>query len=1225
MKKKILISSLLIGSMVSILPLNFIFNNNIYKTKDLENQNNNEEQELSNISNLDTRDGYVDALYEKNYTTLFINNFTSPVVSPNPEIPGFLGVWDNNTIGDFPTAIGWTTHNLFLSWSANLIDHPSLEGQVPNGFKPGLVTAIHSDNKYSTDKKNQIFAIVANTANLPAREYWILRYNALDGTPIKDENSKMPIMAKSPLPQMNDENGNGSAFSLANDTINNRYIAFYPGKLVDFKNEIFGFQLNDDNEIEWLENKDHFQGHSSWKNNIDLSDDNIILGLAPFNTRRASIDNKASLALLVATSADVRNYNFKYINLQDDLSFNPNFESRALIGRTSGIFNSSKGIITVPKTLLPLAAIQRNINPNLQLFTFRNEEFQDTFKVQMVVPILKDNEWIYMYLSSIFDNVKNSYHISWKGEGSLSQGSFFSSRAFGSNPMPPNISWNENYNNEVIITHNSHLTDDRRFSGSQFIFDTIPPNAPWQATSSIIGSLYHESDKSPWRPRQIWTRDPYTEDNFIWSISNGETKKYVGTPGEEVRIWAQTGRGGKKHESFQSRASKFGWLTDQENAKLPSEITNAELETFGTGHENFFKIPLAENDFPGITEISEPKIKIFGEPIRDDSKGLLQGIFTLTQSVKFKNKTYNFESKIPFKVTGLNIKASPTIITQNNSILNNLPSDLTPENLKNFVNVIAAPEGATINNWSVTNQDNANGTATISVDVQPHFGDDSILSQSRKTITTNVSGLKKVSGTTAVRTSENDPDLTVWEVNSSNASRFVEIKDLIPGSSESDVKFEITNQKPLTGELSIVASIAPGAYYDPANKGLPSVAGQNDLKLTVEVKGFKQIPDTGTLVLPGTGPYPGVWPGFINEDNIMDFITIENQVPGSKASFSNFKVNPSTPNESLDGYLDFDIVFDKEYDTYGNIINGAKKTYRIKGLESSPTPLFTKIASTGNTDLFSNTLAPEINETNISQFIILVNLPSGVTPKYEFKNQKNTGQPKTGFLDVNVIVSKYLDEEGNIVPEEQNFPIRIEGLKTIPAATSVRTLQGDQNMLPELVSSFGIEKYLQINNSSPIPGRETSVEVNTDKLVSNNINGTISFEYKLINAVTDFGFIEESNYTPVTVSGFQKGTFTTVEKIADLKSEKASEFDLSKDNFFDFAKLAGYYIPLKPDDEGNMVGTTVEKVEKISFNDANGSATFKVSVKGGAINQQGNFTVDLVDINFTFDGFEIVS
>ncbi|MGL4617042.1 MAG: lipoprotein 17-related variable surface protein, partial [Mycoplasmoidaceae bacterium] len=814
MKKKIMISSLLIGSAVSILPLNFIFNNNAYESQKIENEAVNEEQEMSSITNLDTRDGYIDALYDRDYSTLFINNFTSPVISPNPEIPGFLGAWDNNNIGTFPTAIGWTTHNLFLSWSANLSDHPSLEGQVPNDFTPGLVTALHSDNKYSTDKKNQIFAIVANTANLRAREYWILRYNALDGTPIKDDNSKMPVMEKSPLPQMNLENGNGSAFSLTNDTINNRYLAFYPGNLADFKNEIFGFKIDNENKIVWLKNKDHFQGHSSWKNNPDLSDDNIVLGIAPFNTKRTSIDTKASLALLVATSADVRNYNFKYINLQDDLTVNSNFEGRAVIGRTSGIFNSSKGIITVPKVFLPLDAVQRNINPNLQLFNFRNEEFQDTFKVQMVLPILKDNEWIYMYLSSIFDNTKNTYHISWKGEGSLSQGSFFSSRAFGSKPMPPNISYNENYNNEVIITYNSHLTDDRRFSGSQFTFDTIPPNAPWQATSSIIGSLYHESDKSPWRPRQIWARDPYVKDNFIWSISNGETKKYIGRPGEEVRIWAQTGRGGKKHESFQLRASKFGWLTDQKNAKLPSEITNAELETFGTGHENFFKIPLAENDFPGITEISEPKIKIFGEPIRDDSKGLLQGIFTLTQSVKFKNETYNFESKIPFKVTGLNIKSSPTIITQNNSILNNLPSDLTPDNLKNFVNVIAAPEGATINNWSVTNQDNANGTATISVDVQPHFGDDSILSQSLKTITTNVSGLKKVSGTTANKTSETDSDLTVWEVDSSNAKRFVEIKDLIPGSSDDAVIMEPINHSPLTGELTIDVTIAPGAYYD---------------------------------------------------------------------------------------------------------------------------------------------------------------------------------------------------------------------------------------------------------------------------------------------------------------------------------------------------------------------------------------------------------------------------
>ncbi|MGL4617406.1 MAG: hypothetical protein ACRCUM_04140, partial [Mycoplasmoidaceae bacterium] len=181
MKKKIIISSLLMGSAISILPLNFIFNNKNYDEQKMENENINLNEEISNISNLDTRDGFVDALYDKNYSTLFFNNFTIPVISPNAEIPGFLGAWDNNTIGNFPTTIGWTTNNLYLSWSANLIDHPSLEGKVPFDFSPGLVTALHSDNKYSgNNKKNQVFAVVANTLDLNSRRYWILRYNTLD-------------------------------------------------------------------------------------------------------------------------------------------------------------------------------------------------------------------------------------------------------------------------------------------------------------------------------------------------------------------------------------------------------------------------------------------------------------------------------------------------------------------------------------------------------------------------------------------------------------------------------------------------------------------------------------------------------------------------------------------------------------------------------------------------------------------------------------------------------------------------------------------------------------------------------------------------------------------------------------------------------------------------------------------------------------------------------------
>ncbi|MGL5245949.1 MAG: hypothetical protein ACRC8C_00030 [Mycoplasmoidaceae bacterium] len=134
-------------------------------------------KEITNNANI--RDSYVDALVGENYSSLFINNFTNHVVYPNAEISGFLGAWDNNTIGTFPTVIGWNTTNMFLSWSANLIDHPSLEGRVPASFQPGLVTALHSDNKHSLTQRNQVFAIVENTANLAAREYWILRYNTL--------------------------------------------------------------------------------------------------------------------------------------------------------------------------------------------------------------------------------------------------------------------------------------------------------------------------------------------------------------------------------------------------------------------------------------------------------------------------------------------------------------------------------------------------------------------------------------------------------------------------------------------------------------------------------------------------------------------------------------------------------------------------------------------------------------------------------------------------------------------------------------------------------------------------------------------------------------------------------------------------------------------------------------------------------------------------------------
>ncbi|MGL5591564.1 MAG: hypothetical protein ACRDCF_02400 [Mycoplasmoidaceae bacterium] len=1228
MKKKIIISSLLIGSTLSILPLNFIFNNKNYQEQKIENENINENEEISNITKVDTKNGPLDALYDKNYTSIFTNNFTNPVVSPNKDTPGFLGAWDTNSVGSFPTAIGWTTHNLFLSWSANLIDHPSLEGKVPSNFKPGLVTALHSDNKYSTEKRNQIFAIVANTANLSAREYWILRYNALDGSPIKDDDAKMPQMQFSPIPKMDADNGNGSAFALTNDTINDRYIAFYPGRLVDLKTDIFGFKINNENKIEWLRNDPHFQGWRTWPVvSDDYNGENFVLGLAPFNTKNSTVGD-ASLALMLAIrpsqTTDPNKYYFRILNLKNNFAPVPGFRTKNISGRTDGVFNSTQGTIAVPKELLTLQIIQKNVNPNLQLFTYIDQQGIPNYKAQIVVPVLRNNEWIYMYLSGIFDKFGNTYYDSWGGGGTLGQGSFFSSRVVGSNPMPPNISYSEENPNEILITHQENSTDDRRFSATRFVFDTKPPNNPWNPTSEIVNSLYNINSNSSWGPKNVIIKNPYVENNYIWSLPNGLTEQYIYKPGQRTVLWAKITSGGIKHEDFQKTASSLKWLKGQSDQRIPTAITSKELETIGTSSNDFFKIP--DLSYLSGATSEPPTIKLFGEPTRDNRNGIIQGVFTLTQKFMISGEQYEFESKIPFKITGLNTTSdSPTTISPNNLISNFLPSDLTPENVPNLMDIVGAPDDYSVDKWEITKQNNAAGTATISTEITSYYDDAGIPQPGTRRISADVSGFKKLNGTTAIASSEINPDLTVWEINPTNASSFVEIKDLILGSNTNNITYLVRDEKPLTGELTIDVSIPGGSYYNPKNNGLPSIAADDPLILSVNVTGFKKIPDTGTLIIPGTGPYPGVWPGFINEDNIMDFITIENQVPGSKASFSNFEVNPPTLDETLDGYLDFDIVFDKEYDTYGNIINGAKKTYRIKGLQSSPTPLYTKIASTGNTDLFSNTLAPEINETNINQFIILVNLPPGVTPIYEFKNQKNTGEPKTGFLDINVVVSKYLDEEGNIVNNKQDFPIRIEGLKTIPAATSVSVLSGEKDVLPEFVSQVGLEKYLRINNPSLISGKESSIQVNTEKFTTNNIIGTISFEYKLINAITDFGFIEQSGSIPITISGFQKGTTTSIKQVSTFKDKKASEFDLNIDNFFNYAKIEGYFIPQNTDDEGNISGTIIEKVEKIRYDDALGLAIFKVSVKGGAINTEGRFTNESLDITFNFDGFQIVS
>ncbi|MGL5245948.1 MAG: hypothetical protein ACRC8C_00025 [Mycoplasmoidaceae bacterium] len=85
------------------------------------------------------------------------------------------------------------------------------------------------------------------------------------------------------------------------------------------------------------------------------------------------------------------------------------------------------------------------------------------------------------------------------------------------------------------------------------------------------------------------------------------------------------------------------------------------------------------------------------------------------------------------------------------------------------------------------------------------------------------------------------------------------------------------------------------------------------------------------------------------------------------------------------GSVTFDLKFKEEYDTSGRIFSGMKRTgIKIEGFEACRAPIDTKILQIWNRSLLENTFPFKINETNIEQFIILVNVPDGVVPQYEF-------------------------------------------------------------------------------------------------------------------------------------------------------------------------------------------------------------------------------------------------
>ena len=1233
MKKKIILSTLLIGSVVSILPLSFVFNNKNYVAKEDENKTTNETMQTADVLN-DNTTLENNVFRDEDYNSMFINNLTRPVISPNTSVPGFLGASKiDGTQGVFPTSIGWTSVNLWQSWSVNLNDHPSLKGQTPTGFAPGLVTALYSDTVDSTVQRNQIFAIVANTANLNARDYWILRYNALDGSPILDANSKMPKMTNAPLPQLTASNGNGSAFALTNDTFNDRYISFYPGRLGDLKKDIFAFSINDNNKIVYQENLVDFGGHSNWDTSaIEYKDNNIVMGLVPLGTTDAN-KYEGSIALMLATEAGA-DYNFRAINLKKDFGATPNFTSKIITSRKAGDFSSEQGIIAVPKSLLTITTIQRDINPHLQYIDMGS----NNYKIQMVLTILKGDNYIFMYLSGINDKDNgNSYMTTWSDSGDISQGSFFSS--FAVNPFPgqpamaPNIAYDDFDRDKIIITAQTGATNATSFTGIEFRFTKTPPSGSWNPMRLILGE-FNTTGNNNWPGRNIVVRctDGYVgaesvnnNNNkvYFWSSLSGNARAFtVVTSSVTIQELASVRTGGIYHERFQTTASNLQWLLGQTNAKLPSEITNEELTKIGTGVGNFFRHPVLE--YPtGLTH--QLALAIEGQVVRDDRNGIIQGVFNLTQELTLSaldNLLYKFSLKIPFKVTGLKVSSDvPTSIVQNSSILDNLPSELTPENVPNFIDILAVPPPPIVvatNNWLITNPDNAAGTATVSVDVNPHYNDSGVQVDGAKTFTTNVTGLKTISGTTATKSTTSGEDLTVWDVTEINASRFIQIINLIPGSPANTIAYSVINQEPLLGTLTIKISIPSGSYYDPANKGLPSVVGGAVLELDVIVDGFKTILDTGTTITPRIGPFIGIFPSFINETNAGDFIDITNAVPGSKYEITD------VINTSITGEASFNVTFDKIYNTLGNILAGTPVPIKISGLQDGQGTKDTMVFSTQDTTLFNNTLPPEINESNIRQFLIPINVPPNATITYKFTGQSNVGAPNTGFQKVDVTFSEHYDASGNLVNQPNTKPITISDLKTINGATSVTSLSGTSNTLPQFISQFDIDRFYRINNPSPILDKPTSIQIEQNSFITNNFNGTVSFRYKIINSIQNFEFIPETNFTLLTISGFERGAVTNITSAGELSTIKASEFVLNETNFLEYAKFTGYTVN-EVNEDGVLSGTAVTSITKTGSSDENGTATFVATVIGGAINKEGIFNTAPIEITFTLEGFEVVT
>ncbi|MGL4647691.1 MAG: lipoprotein 17-related variable surface protein [Mycoplasmoidaceae bacterium] len=1167
----------------------------------------------TNIKATDTLEDVDSRIYPENYKAVYHNRFNIPVISYDANNPGFLGIVQPvHGTTDFPTQITWTGNNLFNSWGQDVTKHPDilkLKGTNNEFVSPIVVGAYHVDDSNITSNfTNQIVIVVGDQSNLQSRKYAFVRYNTISGDTIANPNGRTvlaPSTVNSPIPTANDQ----GVFAFANLIRhgNNQvrdYLVYYPGTYGQVKNDMFMFTIENNELIFHNNSSDKFAGIRNWPTTGPhasfFDNNNYLMGAYGMSGN----DPTWFFEFHVNPSLPTFGGRFSFLRFSPNFTIYPNwvnFEDQVWARGNSNVTGITDSVGRM------VVSDRQSFTSHFQPYINAKQYPRGLINISSIVVFKLGESFNFTRIalnlegSTTFTNVNSRKYTSIVNL-------LTTSAADPSKRYRP-ISWiNPKNHDEATITYQTadpstwyakkiYFRSTFGLGGGDLVF----------AQFDLQQNTFNSFTKQPWN--SITIQDYFNNDIYIFSGATNLTDvAYMTNDNERVNILS-TLSGGLSFKNPVTSANANNFLIGQSNAKTPSQITlgqgdqgtlmyNGALvsDILDPGwsqkyllNRNTSSLSFNTGDFASIPVTIQDNLQ------RNDTAGIISGNVQLSLKPTIAGRQLNLSSHFNFRLENLKTNAQPTalVVDDHSVVRETFASSITTANVTNYFSLNNLPITVTPDQlqWEVLEPNNRNGYLKVRVTTPQYIDLDTSLKNEPKTFELIINGInldgltfKQIpNGTVLVRNNESVADLTVWEVDEETIASFVNVQNTVPGQGI-NVTYSLSNFSPLAGQLEVRASVT-GGYFAGANS-LPTTTPDIPLNLQLIIDGFKKV--SGITSYEQLEADNTVTPYIFQADPslLLSYVRIINEVPGSVSTISN--VIPSD-----NGSVTATITSDKVYNEYGQIIAGTSFSLTYTGFKSGVASVETAIDSISNPIEAAKLYAIELDESNISKFVTVINLPQNARVEYKILSTNNiSGTANGGSARVSATIDRWFNETGEIIESPQDFPLRnpIVGFKSVTGLTSISPKMGNPNVYPQFFDAANAGDYLEIRNGSEILGKTTSLEISSSTSSYDNFTGRLSFSYQIRNYFNAAGeFISTPDNRTIQIDGFKRvsGPTTLILKtrVDNISNILPSEFDVSDwESYFEIRNLASNTI-IPP--EGPIIS-------KVNHNDGTGEMTLRI-------------------------------